>query len=304
MKLGFMSSILPEYSFEQVIDFASENGFACVELACWPFGKAERRYAGVTHIDMDSLDDDKVNYINDYCTKRNVSISGIGYYPNPLSDDLEQRKVAVEHIKKCIKGAAKLGVNQVNTFIGRNRLLSPEENKAEFEQVWPEIIAVAEEYDVKIGIENCPMYFKTEWPNGQNLACNCAFWRYMFDRIKSDHFGLNYDPSHFVWQRIDYVKPIYDFAGKMFHFHIKDAKFYPDRYAEVGIFAPPLDYHTPKLPGLGDIKWGSVIAALNDIGYEGAVVLEIEDRAYEKTLEDRLESILLSRDYMRQFIRT
>ena len=303
MKLGFLSSIVPELSFEEVIDFAADNGFACVELACWPYGKAARRYAGVTHIDVANLDDEKVAYIKKYTEDRNVTISGIGYYPNPLSSDPEVREVSITHIKECIKGAEKLGVPVVNTFIGKNRTATPEKNWEEFMSVWPDIIAFAEKHKVKIGIENCPMYFRDEWPSGDNLACSPAFWRKMFDAIKSENFGLNYDPSHLVWQRMNYVKPILDFKEKMFHIHIKDAKFYQEKYDEVGMFAPPLDYHAPKLPGQGDIHWSEVIAALNDIRYKGAVVIEVEDRAYEDTLQDRLDSILLSKAYMNQFVR-
>jgi len=303
MRLGFNTAILPDYSFEQIIDFASENGFACVEVACWPFGKAERRYAGVTHIDMDTLDDAKVAYINDYCAKKNVYICAIAYYPNPLTSDLEQREVYIEHLKKCIVGAEKLGVGMVTTFIGRNVEANPEKNKEDFMAVWPGIIAFAEEHNVRIAIENCPMFYKTEWPNGTNLACSPAFWSYMFDAIKSDSFGLNYDPSHFILQRMDCVKPLYKFPSKLFHFHVKDTKFYPDKYNEVGMFGYTSDYQAPKLPGQGDVNWGDVMSALNDIGYKGPVVLEVEDRAYEETLEDRLESILLSRDYMHQFLR-
>ena len=304
MKLGFLSSILPEFSFEEIIDFAAENGFACVELACWPSGKAERRYAGVTHIDMDSLDDGRAEYIRNYCKEKNIEISAIGYYPNPLAADPEQRTAAADHLKACIAGAEKLGVSEVNTFIGRNRLASAEENWKDFQAVWPDLVHYAEEHNVKIGIENCPMFFKTEWPNGDNLACSPAFWRKMFREIPSASFGLNYDPSHLVWQRMDYTKPILEFSEKLFHFHIKDAKFYQDKYDEVGIFAAPLEYHQPKLPGQGDIEWGKVFAALNDIKYKGCVVIEVEDRAFEDSLEDRLNSILLSRDFIRQYVRS
>ena len=303
MKLGFLSAIVPELSFEEVIDFASENGFECVELACWPQGKATRRYAGVTHIDMVSLDDSKVSYIRQYASKKGIEISAIGYYPNPLSGDPQERKVAIEHIKECIVGAKKLGVEVVDTFIGKDRLETPERNWEEFLEVWPDIIKLAEENGIKIGIENCPMYFRDEWPAGDNLAGSPRFWREMFKAIPSSSFGLDYDPSHLVWQRMDYIKPIYAFTNKIFHFHIKDAKFYPDKSDEAGIFASPLEYHVPKLPGLGDIEWGGVVSALNDIGYNGAAVIEIEDRAYEGSLEMRKKSILLSRDFMRQYIR-
>lgn len=302
MEFGFLSAILPEYTFEEVIDFAAEHGFQCVELACWPAGKAARRYAGVTHINMETLTEEKAEYIKGYSDKKQVRISGIGYYPNPLSEDTEQARTAVQHIKACIAGAKLLEIDTVNTFIGRNRSKNQEENIRLFQETWPEIIAFAEECGVRVAIENCPMYFKDEWPCGDNLACSPAFWDTMFETIPSLYFGLNYDPSHLVWQRMDYTKPIYQYADKLFHFHVKDAKFYQDRFDMAGIFAAPSTYQSPKLPGQGDIDWGRVISALNDVKYQGAVVLEIEDRAYEDSLEQRQKAILLARDFMKQYI--
>lgn len=302
MKLGFVSAILADYTFEQVVDFASENGMACVEMMSWPVGKAERRYAGVTHIDSTSMDTVKSAKINDYLKKKNVEISAIGYYPNPLDADLSQRAVYIEHIKKCIKAAKLLGISNVNTFIGKDPAMPVKDNLAEFKKVWPDIIKYAEDNEIKIGIENCPMYFIDEWPGGKNLASSPNIWREMFSTIDSKYFGLNYDPSHLVWQRMDYITPIYEFKDKMFHFHIKDAKFFQDKFNQVGIFAAPLEYHSPKLPGLGDVNWGKVISALTDIGYQGAAVIEVEDRAFEDTLENRLGSILLSKKYISQYI--
>ena len=302
IKFGFLSSIVPEFSFEQVIDFAAENGFQCVELACWPVEKASRRYAGVTHINTAELDAEKIAQIKDYCAKKNVEISGLGYYPNPLSSDPGVREVSIRHLKEVIEAAAKLDVPVVNTFIGKNRTATPEQNWEEFLSVWPDLIRYAEKFNVKVGIENCPMYFWDEWPSGDNLACSPAFWDEMFKAIPSDCFGLNYDPSHLVWQRMDYIKVVEQYKDKIFHFHIKDAILYQDKLDYYGMFARPLQIHAPKLPGQGDINWGRMIAALNDIHYQGAAVLEIEDRAYEETLEDRLEAILLSRDYMKQFL--
>ncbi len=302
MKLGFLSAILPEYSFEQVVDFAAENGFACIEIAAWPKGKAERRYAGVTHLDMDALDSSQTSKVNDYIAKKGVIISGIGYYPNPLDSDNVQREVAITHIKKCISGASALGLKNVNTFIGKDPSRSVSDNMQEFKKVWPDIIKFAEDNGIRIGIENCPMYFKDEWPGGKNLASSPHIWREMFSEIDSDCFGLNYDPSHFIWQRMDYIKPIYEFADKIYHFHIKDSKFYQDKYDEVGVFAAPLEYHSPKLPGLGDIDWSRVISALNDIRYKGCAVIEVEDRAFEDTLADRLKSILISKSFMNQYM--
>jgi sugar phosphate isomerase/epimerase len=303
MKLGFVSAILPELSFEELIDYAAELGYKCVEVCCWPLGKAERRYAGVTHIDVDQLDEKRAFEINEYLRMKDIVISGLGYYPNPLDPDEEKRMVYIDHIIKVIDAAALLGVNIINTFIGRDKNKSADENFENFRRVWPEIIWHAGERNVKVGIENCPMIFTDdEWPGGNNLATTPAMWGRMFNEIRSDHFGLNYDPSHLLWQQMDYVKPLYEFREKLFHIHLKDAKVYRDKLDEVGIMGLPLQFHSPKLPGLGDINWSRFFSALNDIRYKGPVCVEVEDKAFEETIEDRKNSLVLCKRYLDQFV--
>jgi len=302
-KLGFVSAIFADLSFEEVIIFASNNGYTCVEILCWPKGKAERRYAGVTHIDVNELDEMKINSIKKYAAEKNVEISALGYYPNPLDPDLEKREYYIEHLKGVIAAAAKLGLKNVNTFIGKDKNKNLEDNFQIFRKVWPAIIKYAEENSVKIGIENCPMLFTNdEWPGGNNLATTPSIWKRMFEEINSDNFGLNYDPSHLLWQQIDYIKPIYEFKDKIFHVHIKDVKIYRDKLDRVGVLATPLEFHSPKLPGLGEINWGRFISALTDIGYQGCACVEVEDRSFEDSLESRKNSLILSRQYLRQFI--
>ena len=87
MKLGFVSAILPELSFDEVVSFASKEGFSFVELMCWPHAKAERRYAGVTHVDVDALDPSAAAKLRSFLVEKKVAISGLGYYPNPLDPD-------------------------------------------------------------------------------------------------------------------------------------------------------------------------------------------------------------------------
>lgn len=303
MKLGFVSAILDGWTFEEMIDTASEMGYACVEVACWPCGKAERRYAGVSHINVDELTDEKVAYMKDYCAKKNVEISSLAFYPNTMDGNLEKRAASVEHLKKVICASAKLGVNMVTTFIGRDQTKSVEENLEILKEVWPPIIALAEEKGVKIGIENCPMLFgRDQWPGGQNLMTTPVIWRKVFEILNSDNLGINYDPSHFVWQMIDYIQPLYEFKDKIFHVHYKDIKLYPDKLRECGIMAYPLDYMSPKLPGLGDVDWGKYVSALTDIGYDGCTCIEVEDRAFEGTKEKVLDSLRLSKRYMEQFV--
>ncbi len=301
--LGFVSAIFASKSFEEVIDFASANGFQCVEIMCWPKGKAERRYAGVTHIEVDSLDEATVTHIKNYLRQKNVYISGLGYYPNPLDADAEKREVYIAHIKKTISAAKLLNVPVVNTFIGRDQFKSVNENLDAFKLHWPPIVKHAEENGIKIGIENCPMLFTNdEWPGGKNLAVSPEIWDQMYAAIPSSSFGLNFDPSHFVWQQMDYVQAIYDYQHKLFHVHLKDAKVYKDKLARVGIMATPLQYHSPKLPGLGDVNWQNFFNALKLANYSGPVVIEFEDKAYESSEELIIKGMLETRDYVQQFL--
>ncbi len=303
IKLGFLSAILADQTFEEVISFAAQTGYSCVEIMCWPVGKAERRYAGVTHIDVTDLSKKKIDEIHNTLERNGVTISGLGYYPNPLEADKKNADRYIAHIKKVIDAAGRLGLKNVNTFIGRDHLSSVEENFKRFKKVWPGIVKYAEKRGVKIGIENCPMFFTNdEWPGGKNLASSPAIWRRMFEEIPSDNFGLNYDPSHLVWQFMDYIRPIYEFKERIFHVHIKDAKLMREKLNDVGILATPLSFHSPKLPGLGDVDWGRFFSALTDIGYDGAACVEVEDRSYEGSLQMRKKSLVQSREYLKQFL--
>lgn len=303
MKLGFVSAILPDLSLQEVLEFASAEGFDCVELMCWPVGKAERRYAGVTHIDVTKFTPAEARRVKGLLSSAGVEISGLGYYPNPLAGDRAEAKVYIDHIRKVIRAAELLGVKQVNSFVGRDPLKSVEANWPRFKAVWKPLVAFAADHGVRIGIENCPMLFTAdEWPGGKNLAYCPAIWRRMFKEIPNRNFGLNYDPSHLLWQQIDCVDPLWEFGKRIFHVHAKDVRVDYGRLDDVGILAAPLDYHSPKLPGLGEVDWGRFFSVLGDVGYTGCVCIEVEDRAYEATLATRKAALRQSAGYLRQFI--
>lgn len=303
MRLGFVSAILPDLSLDEVLAFAADEGFACVEVMCWPPGAADRRYSGVTHLDVSAFTDDQAGRVRDLVKKHGVVLSGLGYYPNPLDPNPEHRRTVVEHLKKVIAAAPKVGVGVVNTFIGRDWKQSIEDNWPAFRAVWPDLIRHAEAAGVRVGIENCPMLFtKDEWPGGKNLAISPSVWRKMFDEIPSGHFGLNLDPSHLVWQMIDAARCVRDFAKRIVHVHAKDARIDPDRLYEVGTLG--LGWHTPKVPGMGDVPWGPFFSALTDAGYDGPVCVEVEDRAFEGSLADRRRSLRVSKRFLEQWVST
>src|SRR5262249_50909418 len=154
-----------------VLAFAADEGFGCVELMCWPPGKADRRYAGVTHLDVAQFTDDDAEKGRDLLRIHRVGISGLGYYPNPLDPDPAHRKMVCDHLVRVIRAAAKLQVGVVNTFIGRNPTTTVEANLVEAKKVWAPIVAEAKAAGVRIGIEHCPMLFSDdEWPGGKNVA--------------------------------------------------------------------------------------------------------------------------------------
>lgn len=303
MKLGFVTAILPELSLREVLGFAAETGYECVEVMCWPPGGADRRYAGVTHIDVTQVSPALADDIRDQCATHGVSISGLGYYPNVLSPNREEAERCRRHLEQVIRAAPQLGIHQVNTFVGRDWQLSVDANWPRFLEVWRPMLQLAEECGVRIGIENCPMSFTNdEWPGGKNLAVSPAIWRRMFAEIPSPNFGLNFDPSHFVWQQMDYLLPWREFASRLFHVHAKDVRVDRPKLNDVGIMATPLQYHHPKLPGLGDVAWGPFFAVLGEIGYRGPVCVEVEDRAYEHSLAARQAALRQSLHYLRNFI--
>lgn len=303
MNLGFVSAILGELDRQQVFEAAAQIGYDSVELMCWPPSKAERRYAGVTHLDVSQFTADDAARLREQAAAAGVRISGLGYYPNPLSPRGDEGSVAIEHIRSVIRATELLGIGQMNTFIGRDWTRSVDDNWPRFVEVWTPLVQFAADRGVRIGIENCPMFFSNdEWPGGKNLATSPSIWRRMFESIPQANFGLNYDPSHMIWQQMDYLAPIHTFKERIFHVHAKDARVDRQRLDDVGILANPNQYHTPKLPGLGDIDWGPFVAALCDIGYQGAVSVEVEDRAFEHSLESRRAALRQSHTYLRNFI--
>ena len=306
MKLGFVSAILPDDSLEDVLTFAADAGYDCVEAMCWPASGGEsRRYAGVTHVDVDRIlcGDGEAERVAELIDETGVSLSALGYYPNPLAADEGDAAAAVAHLRKVIEAAPRLGLDTVNTFVGRDPALSLDGNWPRFLSTWRPIIEHAEAHGVRVGIENCPMLFgEDEWPGGKNLAATPAVWRRMFEEIPSDHFGLNYDPSHLAWMQMDPITPVWEFAGRIVHAHAKDVRVDRHRFNDHGPLAHPSAYHTPKLPGQGDVDWGRFLGVLADAGYDGPVCVEVEDRVYERTPATRRQALLQSAVYLRNFI--
>jgi len=304
MKLGFFTAALPDSTLEQAAQWGAENDFQAIEIACWPPQKATRRYAGVTHFDVSNLDKKKAKEIRKMLDGYGLTVSSLGYYPNPLHPEAEHRETVIAHLKRVIEGAALLEVPIVGTFIGKDKNKTVPQNLEDYANVWPPIVKFAKDHGIKIAIENCPMIFSyDEWPGGNNLAASPAIWRRMWEIIPDDNFGLNLDPSHLIWQMIDYERVIREFADKLFHVHAKDLHIDRDGLYNNGTLSLGMGWQVPRLPGRGDVDWGKFFAALGDVGYDYVVSIEHEDRDYEGDEDLVKKGFYLSRDFLKTYIR-
>ena len=303
MKLGLMSAALPHLSLEELAVWAAASGFGMLEIACWPAGKALRRYAGVTHIDVADFDSGRAGTVLEIMKKNNLEISSLGYYPNPLHPDSEHRAKVIDHLKKVIIAAGRLRVPVVGTFVGRDKDKTVEANLEVFIKVWPPIVKFAGDHGVKIAIENCPMIFSNdEWPGGNNLATTPVVWKKMWELIPDPNFGLNLDPSHLIWQFIDYVRVVHEFSERIFHVHAKDMQIDREQLYQRGVLSLGMGWQVPRLPGLGAVNWAQFISALYAVGYDYVISIEHEDRAFEKTEDLVKRGFLLARDALKPLI--
>jgi sugar phosphate isomerase/epimerase len=301
VKLGLLTAAFPDLTLEEVAAWAASEGFETLEIACWPAAGGERRrYAGVTHVDVDALDAEAVHGL---LARHGLEISALAYYPNNLHPDGAHREAVNAHLRKVVDAARELDVGVVGTFAGNDPTQSPPENMRRFREVWPPLVSYAEERDVKIAIENCPMIFSyDEWPGGTNLARSPAVWDEMFETIPSPSFGLNLDPSHLVWQMIDYERVVYDYADRILHVHAKDMEVSREGLYRNGVLSLGIGWQVPRLPGLGEVRWDRFLAALYAVGYDHVVSIEHEDRAFEGTDELVKRGFAIARNALRPHI--
>ncbi len=303
MKLGILTAPFADRPLEAVADWAATNGFQTLEIACWPAsGGAARRYAGTCHVDTAGLTADRAAQITAMMAAKGLTISGLGYYPNPLHADPDHQKAVIAHLRLVITAAALLGVKVVNTFVGGDRTLTLDQNWARAQAIFPDIIAHANASGVTLAFENCPMIFSAdEWPGGHNIAYAPKIWRRIFAEWAG--VGMNFDPSHLIWQMIDMPRFIAEFGPRMVHVHAKDLMIDRDGLYENGVMSLGMGWQVPRMPGLGDVNWPAFFAGLYRAGYDGPIVIEHEDRVFEGTDEKVARGFLLARDVLQAFVK-
>lgn len=304
MKLGILTAPFPDLSLGEVAQWARGAWFEALEIACWPqAGTEKRRYAGTAHLPIEDMSPGLASEIADDIAAQGLSISGLGYYPNPLHADAAHREMVIGHLKKVIRAASMMKVGVVNTFVGGDRSLTLDQNWARAEQIFPEIVEHARDHGVTLAFENCPMIFShDEWPGGHNIAYAPKVWRRIFDAW-GDGVGMNFDPSHLVWQMIDPLRFVREFGGRMVHVHAKDLMIDREGLYENGIMSLGMGWQVPRMPGLGEVDWPPLFAALYRAGYDGSVIIEHEDRDFEGTRDKVERGFLLARDVLRPFVK-
>jgi len=304
MQLGLLTAPFEDTELQDVAAWAGANGFSSLEVACWPsLGGENRRYAGTSHINVDGLSSEQGQDIISGLAEHGVSISGLGYYPNPLHADEAHREDVIGHLKKVITGASIMGLSIVNTFVGGDRTLNVDENWRRAQKIFAPIVAHAKDSGVKLCFENCPMIFSyDEWPGGHNIAYSPIIWRRIFEEW-GDAVGMNFDPSHLILQFIDQNRFIKEFGPHMAHVHAKDLMIDRDGLYERGILSAGMGWQVPRLCGLGDVDWSDFFSSLYRVGYDGPIVIEHEDRLFEGTDEKIKRGFLLARDVLQPFIK-
>jgi len=304
MKLGFLTAPFPDTPLLQVADWAASTGFEVLEIACWPAATGPtRRYAGTSHIDVANLSSDQARELRGAIEGKGLTISGLGFYPNPLHPDPAHRDRVIGHLRHVIDAAEKMDVPLVNTFMGGDGALNQDQNWERALETWPDIVRYAQDHGRRITLENCPMLFSyDEWPGGHNIATTPRMWRRILEQWEGT-IGLNFDPSHLILQMIDIRRFLKEFGPHILHFQAKDLLIDTDGLYERGIMSMGMGWQVPRIPGLGDVDWNVVFSELYRGGYDGDCIIEHEDRRFEGSDDRVKQGFLIARDVLRPYCR-
>ena len=272
MKLGFYTN----YD-EKTVEFAHKVGFRSMELSAWPDSS----------LNADKVTDRRIKEVKKDLKDHDIEISALGYYPNYLDPNKVNAKEATRYFYKVMELASRMDVDVVCTFAGREGLKSIKENIPLFAEAFKPFCAEAEKKGIKIAIENCPMMDRF-YLRGENIAISPEVWDEMYKVVKSKSLGIELDPSHMIWQGIDYVQAVYDYGDRIFHIHAKDMEINQKVLKRVGIIGQAFGetiglghgWWRARLPGWGLMDWPKFLTALIEVGYKNNIDIEHEDDVF------------------------
>jgi sugar phosphate isomerase/epimerase len=277
MEIGFTTWVFRQTSLEDIFAWAAENGLSGLQLDGCP---------------------DDLRQVKVLMTRYpGVKIHGLGCAQNYLVGDAAQRQQRADTLKRGIEAAAELGIGVIVIFAGRDPYKTVEDNLPLFQEVFTPLVEMAERHGVRLAMENCAQ--RNWWPAGGNLASTVENWRKLFALIPSSALGLAFDPSHFVWQGMDYIKAIREFGSRIYFAHAKDTEVRQDLLAEKSIYGEGWWHY--RLPGWGLVDWPAFFTALREASYNGPVAIEHEDALWSHNDAEIKHGILLTQGFLRRF---
>jgi sugar phosphate isomerase/epimerase len=262
VEIGLLTAPFGRRSLESVIDFAKEHGFRALEVAAGP---------GSRHLDTAAFTARQADHLKRLLEKSGVRISSLACYVNLLEPARGERAQRAKDLRGVIKAAAALGVEVVCTLAGmpmpgKDRMRTIEED---FPGVFRPLAEFAGERGIKLAFEN---WYATN-------IMNLAHWQRVFEVVPAPNLGLNFDPSHLLWQGIDYLEAVDRFKERIFHTHAKDVEIAQHALRWLGNQSG--GWWRYVIPGYGEVNWGVYIARLRRAGYNGVLSIEHEDGAFD-----------------------
>ena len=277
MEIGFLTWVFQKCSLEEIFRWAAENGLSGLELDNCPE-------------DIEGVQ----KTLNRY---PEVKVYALGRSLNYLAGSPAERSERSALLSRDIAVASGLNIPVINIFAGRDPYKTVDENLPIFQEVFTPLAAKAEESGVRLAMENCAQ--RNWWPAGGNLAHTPEIWRKLFDLVPSPAMGLTFDPSHFIWQGLDYRKAIKEFGPRIYYAHAKDTEVHREVLADRGIYGS--DWWHYRLPGWGQMDWPSFFTSLREAGYRGPIAIEHEDRLWNHNDEEIKHGLIMARDFLRRF---
>jgi sugar phosphate isomerase/epimerase len=279
MQIGFFTAIMGDQPIERVAEWAAGAGFACLELDMGNHGGD----AGVTRKAVAAV------------RSQGLEVCCLTCFGNLVDADPAARERIHGITRTAVDVAADLGVDLVCTFPGRNDSISEDDNYRQLADFYTLLAEQAAPGKVKIIMENWP------GPRINYLATTPAGWAKLFDLAPAPNLGLNFDPSHLIWQGIEIEPALRAVADRVFLAHAKDTEIFPQALQQTGYFGK--GWWTYRLPGRGRIDWGRWLGLLREVGFDGVVSIEHEDGEYgamRGPLARRQEGLLEGQRALRQ----
>jgi sugar phosphate isomerase/epimerase len=253
-KLG----VLGQFS-DANLEFVKAEGFTSMEL----------------NLDPRRLDDAAVDAIKDKIRKSGVYVSSLNLGGNHIDPDPAKRETQNQYAMKMIELCGRLGVPFTGGASGTNKGAPLQQQVDEIERAYTEkYFPLCEKYKVRMLWE--------PYAGGPNIATGPVGWEALFKAFKNSPLvGLQFDPSHLVWQFMDPVQAAREFADKIFDVHLKDTEILWDVVRRAGI--EPVDnrkWWRFRVPGYGSVDWKGFFSVLAEVGYTGAMNIENEDQFY------------------------